>query len=313
MKMTKKLFVVAIATAAFALTSCGMLGGGAFDKNEEKKQGTKKNLTISYKNNGECALYKRQWRQLGNKETVQALETVISIDRTNNESVASTDDAMTAADATWYADNTHTNTKNVRAVIGLIFDLHETKAEGNKKFYDFVLIGYRPYDDGIYVERYSNVPEDAFAAATNDSSFSDANGIDVEYLPATDGSVTSATTYYINGDPVEETTGKLGKDDDGKEYADAVKLKKFTVKITQEVKGTYEINVLGKTFKYTPEVPADETVAKKWYTQSLKEEKAGYRIGGAGYYVNVPVGTEIKANFNSNNANTIGLEEEVDE
>jgi len=327
MKMTKKLFLVAIATAAFALTSCDALlgmgaGGDTFEKGEkEKEQGTKKDLTIGYKNLGNSKLYKRVWEQLGNKETVQALQTTIAIDTTKVVGIASSDDQEI-----WVAGD-GANKRNTRAVVGLIFDLHQTKTKEftvtdagktksvTKKLYDFVLIGYRPATKGFYVEKYTDVPEDAFAAASNDSSFSDAEGIGVEYIPAKSGVVTSKDKFYIEGsaDGVDETLitereGVLGKGEEEKVKTKdtVVPLQEFTVYITQDTPGTYNIKLLGLEFEYKPEVPADEAVAKKWY-------KNGYRIGGAGYYVNVPVDTEAYANFNSKNDGTIGLEEEVAE
>ncbi len=325
MKMTKKLFLVAIATAAFALTSCDALlgmgaGGDTFEKGEkEKEKGTKKNLTIGYKNLGNSKLYKRVWEQLGNKETVQAIETLIAIDTTKVQGVASSDDQET-----WVAGS-GANEKNTRAVVGLIFDLHQTKTKDftvtdagktksvTKKLYDFVLIGYRPATKSIYVEKYIDVPEDAFAAASNDASFSDASDIKVEYIASTTGKVTSASKYYIEAEDgldtslVTERTGVLGKGEEEKVKArdTEVPLQEFTVKITQETPGTYNINVLGMDFVYAPE-KTDDTPTK-WYNNK------GYRIGGAGYYVNVPVDTEVYANFNSKNDNTIGLEEEVEE
>jgi hypothetical protein len=331
MKMTKKLFLVAIATAAFALTGCsllGAMGGGkqTFDNDEaDKDKGTKKNLTIGYRNLGNSKLYKRVWKQLGTKETVQSLQTVISIDMSKVQGVASSDD-----NETWVA-GAGANQRNTRAVVGLIFDLHETKTKDvddetgkkvTKKFYDFVLIGYRPATKGFYVEKYTDVPEDAFDAASNDSSFSDAEGIGVEYIPSTTGKVTSATKFYIGNDNqgnvvaedgvdttlIETVNAPLGKGEDEslfKTKAEAVEQQQFTVTITQETPGTYNINLLGLDFVYTPEKTED--TPKKWYNTK------GYRIGGAGYYVNVPVDTEVAANFNSKNDITKGLEEEVEE
>ena len=326
MKMTKKLFLVAIATAAFALTSCDALlgmgaGGDTFEKGEkEREQGTKKDLTIGYKNLGNSKLYKRVWEQLGTKETVQALQTTIAIDTTKvtGKASPSADDPEI-----WVVDEN--GTKNTRAVVGLIFDLHQTRTKEftvtdagktksvTKKLYDFVLIGYRPATKSIYVEKYIDVPEDAFAAASNDASFSDASDIKVEYIASTTGKVTSASKYYIEAEDgldtslVHERTGVLGKGEEAKVTTrdTEVPLQEFTVKITQETAGTYNINVLGMDFVYTPEKTADTPA--KWYNNK------GYRIGGAGYYVNVPVDTEVYANFNSKNDNTIGLEEEVEE
>ena len=338
MKMTKKLFLVAIATAAFALTSCDMLssmGGGTgkntdnFESGEaDKDKGTKKNLTIGYRNLGDSKLYKRVWKQLGTKETVQSLETKISIDMSKVAGKASPKEGDPEK---WVVDAN--GTKNTRAVVGLIFDLHETKTKEvndetgkavTKKYYDFVLIGYRPASKGFYVEKYKNVPEDAFDAASNDSSFSDAEGIDVEYIAATTGVVTSKTKFYIEGeaDGVDESKiatvkAALGKGEDEtlfKTKADPVDQQQFSVTITQETPGTYNIKLLGLEFNYTPEHPEDEKLDKAWYNSK------GCRIGGAGYYVNVPVDTEVAANFNSKDdadgdgSNiTKGLEEEVEE
>ena len=339
MKMTKKLFLVAIATTAFALTSCAeLLGGGTFkgknengvDNGKANDVGTKKNLTIHVeaKNDTEngSKRFQRMWKQLGNKETVQSLETVITIDTTKTESnlIIKNDKAYNDPDCLFVVNEGDPATTDIatRAVTGLIFDMHCTKDSEDKKLktYDFVLIGYRPYDNGFYIEKYSDVTADLFEAATNATSFKDADlGITdtvgtgkPAYVYAADH---DAKNFATTGDAwVKKWEGKLGKDDDGKEYGDkAVALKQFTVKITQEVKGTYEIEIAGQKFTYTPE---DESATHPdWYTKEnkLTKTEAGYRIGGAGYYVNAPLGTVINANFNSKNDGTVGLEEEVAE
>lgn len=344
MKMTKKLFMVAIATAAFALTSCGM-GAGAdvfggknesgTDNGKANQVGVKKNLTIHVeaKNDTEngSKRFQRMWRQLGTKETVQSLETVITIDTSNADTylkVASGNHGDEDATYTVVTDPVDTPAPNYdvfsHGVTGLIFDMHCTKDSEDKKLktYDFVLIGYRPYDNGFYIEKYTGVTADLFEAATNAGSFKAAD------LGITDTVGTGKPAYVYADDHdskdfatkgdswVTKWEGKLGKDDDGKDYGDkAVALKKFNVKITQEVKGTYKINIAGKDFTYTPD---DESEAHPdWYTKDKATTKdvdeGGYRIGGAGYYVNAPLGTVINANFNSNNAGTVGLEEVVAE
>ncbi len=327
MKMTKKLFLVAIATAAFALTSCAeLLGGGTFkgknengvDNGKATDVGTKKNLTIHVEAKTDTEFgskrFQRMWKQLGTKETVQSLETVITIDTSNADTylkVASGKHGDEDATYTVVTDPVDTPAPNYdvfsHGVAGLIFDMHCTKDSEDKKLktYDFVLIGYRPYDNGFYIEKYTGVTADLFEAATNAGSFKAAD------LGITDTVGTGKPAYVYSDDHtategadawVTSWTGKLGKDDDGKDYGDkAVALKKFTVKITQEVKGTYKINIAGKDFEYTPDV-------EEAYTN-----KDGYRIGGAGYYVNAPLGTIINANFNSKNDGTVGLEEEVAE
>ena len=317
--MTKKLFLVAIATAAFALTSCAeLLGGGAFkgknengvDNGKQNAVGVKKNLTIHVeaKNDTEFGSkrFQRMWRQLGTSEKVQSLETVITFDVSKADTylkcVSGTGEDALYTVVEEPTGDPKAGTANYdmysHGVAGLIFDMHCTKddADKKKKTYDFVLIGYRPYDDGFYIEQYKDVTADLFEAATNATSFKTADKFITETSSA-------AYVYAAEGTNwVESWNGKLGKDDDGKDYGDkAVALKKFTVKITQEVKGTYKINIAGQDFEYTPE-------ANEAYTN-----KDGYRIGGAGYYVNAPLGTVINANFNSNNAGTVGLEEEVAE
>lgn len=325
MKMTKKLFMVAIATAAFALTSCGMGAGtdvfggkneSGTDNGKANQVGVKKNLTIHVeaKNDTEngSKRFQRMWRQLGDKETVQTLETVITIDTTKTESKLNISNGKTDykdPDALFVV--AEDGIIETSAVTGLIFDMHCTKddTDKKKKTYDFVLIGYRPKDNGFYIEKYTGVTADLFEAATNATSFKTAD----EFITATQN---TAYVYADNNDWVKSYNGKLGKDDDGKDYGDkAVALKQFKVTITQEEKGKYKINVAGQDFEYAP---ADESEAHPdWYTKDNKLTKdvdeGGYRIGGAGYYVNAPLGTVINANFNSNNSGTKGLEEEVDE
>jgi len=324
MKMTKKLFLVAIATAAFALTGCDMLmpsgsGNDAFKgKNEDgndngkaNQVGVKKNLTIHVEaknpDEGGSKRFQRMWKQLGTSENVQSIETDITVDMTKVTSKLAVvgDKPQSDPDALFVVSDDGTLLS--RAVTGLLFDMHCTKeepAEGGKKIktYSFILIGYRPDDDGFYIEEYSGVTDDLFEASTNATGFKAADN----YITATD------KTAYVYADEgtewVTRWNGKLGKDDDGKDYGDkAVDLKKIHVKVSQEVAATYVINIAGKDFTYTPAKPEDETIAKKWYN------KNGYRIGGAGYYVNAPLGTVINANFNSKNAGTVGLEEEVEE
>jgi hypothetical protein len=115
--------------------------------------------------------------------------------------------------------------------------MHCTKDSADKKLktYDFVLIGYRPKDNGFYIEKYTGVTADLFEAATNATSFKTAD----EFITATQN---AAYVYADNNDWVKSYNGKLGKDDDGKDYGDkAVSLKQFKVTITQEEKGKYKI------------------------------------------------------------------------
>lgn len=348
MKMTKKLFLVAIATAAFALIGCDMLmpsGAGketfggknenGTDNGNAAQTGVKKNLTVKIdakvdKENGSLR-YQRMFRQLGTKETVESLKTRIQIDTTGTDSLVAQKEAGTDLYINVDDISQGVNARELHAVTGLIFDMHkvtekevddETGKKVKKNYYDFVLIGYRPYDNGFYVERFTNIAEDLFKAATNDTSFG--TQTDDDYITA------SKSGFVYNNDIEDDKVnksfkaswvnafkGKLGKDDDGVEGKKDVDLKEFVVTITQPEAGKFNINVGGNNYTYTP---ADEKEAHPdWYT------KDGKRIGAAGYYVNAPLGTSIYANFNSGNFEkdadgktikneiTKGLEEEVAE
>lgn len=278
--MKKIMTIIAAAAVALTLVGCQM---GNLDG---EKKGTKKNLTVTVDNPGPSAdLYKRGWKQLGTKETVQALETKITIDMTK-----------ATGKVTKGTDNKYTATETgdeVNAVIGLIFDLHETTVKSTEattakpagKYYSFVLIGYQPKYKRYYIERFEDVAQDAF----DKGDFPDAK----EYITPT-----SSAAYYTPTSTtfVTEKTGKFPGDEDGNKASDAdIALQELTVKITQATKGQFKINLGDKEWPYTP-------AANEAYTN-----KEGYRIGGAGYYVNCPVGCVAKANFNSKNDNTKGL------
>ena len=309
--MKKIMTIIAAALVALTFVGCQMA-----DLNKDlnaKQAGTKKNLTVSVSYPGPGAKYQRGWKQLGNKETVQALETKITIDTSNT-----TGYVTESADKKTYtkADADATGKIAVNAVVGLIFDLHETKKketvdgkEVTNKYYDFVLIGYQPTNKQYYIERYVDIPAKAFSEATSDSAFADASTFITDtkttffYNPVSDKNnpspdQTKAKAY------VTETNGKLPKseEDGAEEGKTAVALQTLTIKITQEVKGTYVIDLGdGKTWEYKPEANADWT------------NKEGYRIGGAGYYVNCPVGLSTTAHFNSKKDNTIGLNADEEE
>ncbi len=318
--LKKQLFTLCILPVIFCFISClephvseryyTIAGNGEYqgwDNGVSVDTGVKKNLTLTYRNNGGDRLYKRICQQLGTKETVEALKTVITIDMSKVFANVYSDDLEI-----WYESNENQSQRLVMAIVGLIFDMHQTKVKEEneygkiitRKYYDFILIGYRPYTKGFYVERYKNIPEDVFNISTNDSSFLDLTGNDVEFLVSTTGATTSPTKFYISDYEVdtsfiEEFKGSLGKDDNGVDYPYDVDLQRITVTITQETPGTYHISLLGQDFYYTPS--NDFAEHPDWYN------KKGYRIGGAGYYLNAPVGTDVKVNFNSKNDITRGL------
>ncbi|MBO4534059.1 MAG: hypothetical protein J5726_10260 [Treponema sp.] len=303
--MKKMMAVIAALAVALTLVGCNFgdnKGLGA------KAAGTKKNMTVIASNDGtDGKLYQRGWKQLGTKETVQALETTITIDMSTVAGYAKK--SGTGDDIVWSAGTADDYDKQVAVVIGLIFDLHETKltaddAEtGMKKgsYYDFVLIGYQPETVSYYIERYENVPKGLFAEASNAGSFTGlANYVKATGITDTVGDGKAA--YYTPNAAGKQaiakaTTGKLPKsEEDGDNGGTTdVTLQTITVKITQDTKGTYNINLGDMDWPYTP------AVNKDWVN------KDGYRIGGAGYYINCPVGLSAKANYNSKNDNTIGL------
>ena len=306
--MKKLMAVIAAAAVALTLVGCNFgdnKGLGA------KQAGTKKNLTVTATNDGtEGKLYKRGWKQLGTKETVQALETKITIDMSKVSGWAKK--SGTGDDVTWAAAASEAEAdKAVAVVIGLIFDLHETDLKeddattGMKKgkYYDFVLIGYQPSTVSYYIERYENVPKGLFAKASNEGSFSKI----ATYVKATGitDTVGDKKPAYITPSATDKAkiaktaTGKLPKsEEDGDNGGTAdVSLQEITVKITQETAGTYKINLGDQDYTYSGTVKNDK----------------GYCVGGAGYYINCPVGLTATANYNSKNDNTIGLNVDEEE
>ena len=304
----KKLMAV-IAAAAVALTLVGCNFGDTKGLGAQQA-GTKKNLTVSASNDGtDGKLYKRGWKQLGTKESVQALETKITIDMSKVAGYAKS--SGTGDNITWAAGTADDYNKAVAVVIGLIFDLHETDLKeddattGMKKgkYYDFVLIGYQPSTVSYYIERYENVPKGLFAEASNEGSFSAL----ASYVKATGITDTVGTgkPAYITPSAADKAkiaktaTGKLPKsEEDGDNGGTTdVSLQEITVKITQETAGTYKINLGDKDYTYSGTVKNDK----------------GYCVGGAGYYINCPVGLAATANYNSKNDNTIGLNVDEEE
>ena len=294
--MKKIMTIIAAALVALTFVGCQMA-----DLNKDlnaKQAGTKKNLTVTVKYDGPGAKFQRGWKQLGNKETVQALETKITIDASNTAGYVVNKDGKFEK-----AESTATGAVAVNAVVGLIFDLHETTVKAADateekpagKYYDFCLIGYQPTGKQYYIERYVDIPAKAFSDATDAGVFATADTYITETSDVAFYNPTSKTF-------VKETNGKLPKSDEDEEGKTEVALQEITIKITQETKGTYKIDLGdGKTWTYKP------TAKDEW------TNKDGYRIGGAGYYVNCPVGLSTTANFNSKNDNTIGLNADEEE
>ena len=165
-----------------------------------------------------------------------------------------------------------------------------------QKCYDFVLVAYRPYDNGFYIEKYTDITADMFNSITNQSTFQDPAA---EYI--TNTSVVPYEYDCTGGSWIQSWIGVLGKDDDGKDFGkEEVPLKQITVTITQPTPGEYCFNIAGNVFFYETSAEDKET-NPEWY------DKDGYRMGAAGYYANAPLGTHVKAMFDSKNSITRGL------
>lgn len=324
MKMTKKLFLVAIATAAFALTSCDALMAAADTKSgtqgDGKTSGFKwnKKMTVDgndkelYDKTTEEALanaYRRFIKKIKNDETVTNIATDIVIDL--EKSVLATDTPKEGKG---------------KAVVGLAFDFHTSE---DKTKYDFVLVGFAPErgDNGsYYIERYFDI------ATAKAQSAAEAMAEDAEDLGSTgfDSSDTSMGDYYnfekdANG-VLQITAKKASEDPAG--YSDWQDLKAgdieksadgktatIKVEIKQETAGLYEVYIAGtKVAEYAGEtkIPEDsKKLADKNYL--------GFAKGGVAVYANTPVGqkkgqgTVVVVNYKSDKDKTHGLYEEVDE
>lgn len=179
-------------------------------------------------------------------------------------------------------DDNIVSAEGKKSVIGLAFDVHETK-ENNKSYYDFVLVGVKPSDGQFYVEKYTKISKDdlkedmiteqsAIGNATRNNStgasFTDCDG-------KTSGNWASSTV------DIEE---------DDESYS-------WTITVTQDTAGTYIVKNGNKELgSYTRSLTNEETKStdKKAYGQIFT-------------YGNAPYGTKIKAIFESDKTATVGL------
>ena len=162
---------------------------------------------------------------------------------------------------------------------------------GRKISYDFVLLGIQVSTGKYYVERYTNVPENAMKDPTSlGSLWSGVNATTCKFLDGkNDGVYSDKVPYCTNALTLKEET-----DEEGNKY------KTLDVEITQETKGTYVMKFGGKTITYTRD-------------KNDKDKKDGTLIGGAGVYSNAPLGTIAIINSHVDKDNTEGLYEEVEE
>ena len=283
MKISNKFFFGALIAASIALVGCGMSEG------DGKLSGSKWDATLT-KDSTKVGVeevspaYGRFFKQLGTGEKVQSIKTLITVCTKGIDGYAEDQ-----GDGTYLVIENGTKNQEVHGVVGLIFDLHKTNAEADNEgvwkkgdtLYDFVIVGYRSSDKGFYVERYANIPEGSMDEFVTSSGFGTATDV------ITTG--TDKAPYYVYDykDQVSEVETEDG------EPAHA-----FTVTVEQDEanKGTYTIKI------------GDKKVGT--YVGTIKNDD-GYAIGGAGAYANAPVGTIVKATFESDKKATVGLFAEV--
>lgn len=319
MKMTKKIFMVAIATVAIALTGCAgitdAINTNTGTQGDGKVKGTKwnKKMTVDGqhkdlydKDNGDVAkpdyFYRRFIKKIKADETVTNIATDIVIDL-NNSKLKTTSPA--------------TGKTAGYAVVGLAFDFHTSE---DKTKYDFVLVGFAPErNEGkgqFYVERYFDI------LTAKAESAAEAMNEEVEDLGSTgfDSKDLSMGTYY---NFKKDTDGilKITEDTDAN-YDDWLNIPEgaydatsgtLKVEIKQDTAGLYEV-FLGETkvaeYNGQTKIPED--------TKKDKEHK-GFAQGAVAVYANTPMGTvksegtKVVVTYKSDKDKTNGLFEEVDE
>ena len=277
MKLSKKILFSAIALTAMAFVGCKMSEG------DGKLSGSKWDATLT-KDSTKVGVeeaspaYGRFFKQLGTGEKVQSIKTLVTV---NTDGI---DGWVTEPTKGMYlmAKEGDEGASEVHGVVGFIFDLHKTEAVADNKdvwkkgdtLYDFIIVGYRPSDKGFYVERYVNIPEGSMDEYVTTSAFAP-----------------KADEYFTN---TSSTAFEKGTYDSEVTVDAKAKTHSFTVSVLQSeaLPGSYVI-MIGK-----------KPVAT--YVGKIKNEK-GFAIGGAAAYANAPVGTIVKATFESDKEATVGL------
>ena len=272
MKISNKFFFGALIAASIALVGCGMSEGDLDGKGSKwERTITKDSTEVGVKEASPA--YGRAFSQLGTKETVQSIKTLVTVytDRMDGWVLETAEGSKKYT----VAKKGDKGATEVHGVVGFMFDLHKTKVEGDT-LYDFIIVGYRPSDKGFYVERYANVPEGSMDDYVTTSGFGDAT----DFFTKTSPSIAFEKGTYDSAVTPETTE-------------DGENVHKFTVTIEQDKAGTYTIKI------------GNITVGT--YKGIVTDEKSGYAIGGAGVYANAPIGTIVKAKFESDGDATVGL------
>ena len=291
MKISKKIFLAAITAAAVAFVGCGMNEGDLNGKGSKWERTIEKDSTKVGVEKPSPA-YGRAFSQLGTKETVQSIKTLVTVYKDGMDGwvleTAEGSKEYTVAkkgDSKVDEKGKTINATEVHGVVGFMFDLHKTKAKADAEsykegdtLYDFIIVGYRPSDKGFYVERYENVPEGSMDDYVTTGGF----GVATKCFTKTSESIAFEKGTYDSAVTTETTE-------------DGENVDKFTVTIEQDdaSKGTYTIKIGNKTVGT--------------YKGLVTDEKSGYAIGGAGVYANAPIGTIVKAKFESDGDATVGL------
>lgn len=284
MKLSKKILAAMSATALLAtasfFTSC------SDEEGEGESSGSKYDLTFwadatdDAKTEADATyLYKRAFKQLGSKEKVEAFTATVTVDLTKtqcNLSKSSTEEDK-------YYQNTSGSLVRY-SNIGLMFDFHKTKDSANKDVYDAVIVGYRPYDKGFYVEHYSGISAENLSTEDG-GAFSSATS-----LGTADKYITASEDGYVSTFVNEVTRDSTAKTDT------------FTLTVEQTTPGTYTIKIGSKT--------------AGTYTRDATENDNGTTLrGGLAAYGNAAVGTLAKATFTTGKENITGslFDETVEE
>ena len=281
MKISNKFFFGALIAASIALVGCGMSEGDLDGKGSKWERTITKDSTKVGVEEPSPA-YGRAFSQLGTGEKVQSIKTLVTV------YTDGMDGWVTEPETGMYlvAEEGDAGATAVHGVVGFMFDLHKSKAEADAEsykkgdtLYDFIIVGYRPSDKGFYVERYENVPEGSMDDYVTSSSFG------------------KATKYFTNTSSAAFEKGTYDSAVTTEKTEDGENVHKFTVTIEQaeENKGTYTIKI------------GDKTVGTYKGLVNTEKDGTGYAIGGAGVYANAPVGTIVKASFESDKDVTVGL------
>ena len=261
MKMVKKVLMgLAVAAAVLTLVGCGDMAGAG------SATGTKNNITYKVdatenasKKLDENATWRRYVKQIGNKEEVAEIKTTITI----YKEFAKKDAAI------------FENSENKKAVIGFIVD-YNNNADGTTK--DFVVFGYRPANNTIYLGPYSAIAIGKNVELDTDN----ASLVDTTASP----NAKAGNEYYPDG---AAPAGSINTDADGNTVLE--------VEVKQETKGTYKFYLGGKYLG-------------SWQGKTIdtkdKSKTKDYAIGGVAGYINCPKDGKVKVNYKTNSKDVTG-------